>query len=96
MSRNEKVALEILNEIDRARSGTVSLDELEHNVWRLLEAADHDFPKTLAGRLEGFVQELRELERENLRFSGGGDPDPTRGADVVYNEVTGELGRFLG
>ena len=72
------------------------LDELEAQVWRLLESADEGFPVRLAGRLEDFVQELRALESENLRYAAGTDPDPRRGADELFNEVTGEIGRFLG
>ena len=96
MERNESIAIEILNEIDRARSGSQNLDELESKIWRLLERADDRFPRILAGRIEGMVNELRALRRENLSFSGGHEVDEDRGADLIYNEVTGALGRFLG
>jgi hypothetical protein len=95
MNSNAKVALEILDEIERARSGALPLEELESRVWRLLERTDPAFPRILAGRLEGFVQELRRLEEENVRLAAGRDPDPARGADQLYNEITGELGRYL-
>ncbi len=90
MGRNEEAVLEILNAIDRARSGSASLDELETNVWRLPESPN--LPPILGGRLENFVQELRHLRRENLAFA----VDPDRGADALFNEVTGALSRYLG
>jgi hypothetical protein len=95
MGRNNAIVLDILNEIDRARAGNLSLDELETAVWRHLERLDESFPRSLLGRLEDFVQELRALRRENIAFASGTDVDPDRGAEVVYNEVTGALGRIL-
>lgn len=96
MNRNEQVALEILNAIDRARAGNVNLDDLERSIWRLLEQVAPDFPRVLAGRVENLVDDVRRIQRENLSFAGGRDVDENRGADVAYNEITGALGRFLG
>lgn len=96
MSRNEQIALEILNEMERARSGALALDELETTLWRLLERTDLGFPSVLSGRVENFVQELRDLQRENRYFAQGRDVDENQGADAVFNEVTGAIGRYLG
>ena len=95
MNRNEQVAIEILNAIDRARAGNATLDDLERSIWRLLEQADSDFPRVLAGRVEGLVDEVRRIQRENQAYAAGNDVDENRGADVAFNEITGALGRFL-
>ena len=96
MGKNEKVALEILDEIDRARAGNLSLDELEHNLWRLLETTEPGFPNVLASRVENLVQELRDLHRENLAFARGAEVDEKQGSDTIYHEVTSAIGRFIG
>ncbi|RZA09616.1 MAG: hypothetical protein EOP11_01105 [Proteobacteria bacterium] len=95
MSRNEAIAVEMLNEIDRARSGSLKLDELEERLWRLLDAVDETFPNILAGRVENLVGELRELQRENIAFAGGRLVDENQGAEVIYNEVCAAIGRYV-
>jgi hypothetical protein len=95
VSRNQQVVLEILNAIDRCRSGNVTLDDLERSIWRLLEQADASFPRVLAGRVETLVDDIRRIQRENLAYAQGRDVDENRGAEVAYNEVTGALGRYL-
>jgi hypothetical protein len=96
VNQNEKVALEILDEIDRARSGSLTLDELEERIWRLLETADRDFPSILAGKAESLVQNIRDLQRENISFAGGREVDENHGVDAVYHEVSAALGRYVG
>lgn len=96
MSENEKLALEMLNEIDRARSFNLSMDDLEQRLWRLLDQVDEDFPKILAGKVENLVQEIRHLQNDNLRTAHGRDVDPNQGAEVIFNELTNALGRFAG
>jgi hypothetical protein len=93
---NEQIAVEILNVIERARSGNLALDELERTLWRLLERTDLAFPALLSGCVENLVQELRELQKENLYFNRGREVDENQGADAIFNEVTGALGRYLG
>jgi hypothetical protein len=96
MTRNQQLALEMLNEIDSARSGGQPLEQLEERLWRLLDATDAAFPPTVASRVEDLVQELRRNRRENLAFARPDEADEDRGAEALYNEVTGELHRFLG
>jgi hypothetical protein len=55
MNRSEKIALEMLDEIERARSGIIALDELEQKLWRLLDAADASFSPVIAGRVDDLV-----------------------------------------
>lgn len=95
MNRNHQVALEMLDEIDRARSGVIPLDELEQRLWRLLDSADAGFPPRVASRVEDLVLSLQRLQSENLSFHGH-DADENRGTEVLFNEVAGELSRFLG
>ena len=66
MPRNEQAVLDMLDEIDRARLGVLSLDELEEKLWRLLDQTDESFPPVLSGRVEDFVLELKRLQAENL------------------------------
>jgi hypothetical protein len=94
MSRNKEIAIQILEEIDRARSGNFPLEELEQKLWRLIESADEGFPLGISGRVEDMVLELQNLKRENL--SGEAEADENRGSEVIYNEVTGAIARYLG
>lgn len=95
MSQNQNIAIEMLDEIDRARSGSLPLDQLEYKLWRLLDAVGMDFPKSVAGRVENLVLEIQELQRENVNGAGGSAVDENRGVDDLYNEVTGEISRFI-
>jgi hypothetical protein len=94
--KNEAIVIEILNEIDRARASGAALDDLERAIWRQLERLDDSFPRMLAARVENLVQELRALRRDNARWAGGQDYNEDQGADALFNEVTGALGRYLG
>lgn len=94
MDKNRQLALEMLEEIDRARGGHLPLGELEEKLWRLLDATGPGFPLSVAGQVEDLVLGLKRLQEENLA-SHGRDADETRGAEVLFNEVAGELGRFL-
>jgi hypothetical protein len=96
VNRNEQVALEILDEIERARNGSLGLDELEQRIWRLVESADDDFPPILAGQAETLVDNIRELQRENRAFARGREIDENFGVDAIYHEVSAALGRFVG
>lgn len=96
MAQNQKIALEILDEIDRARAGNLTLDELEQRLWRLLESTERGFPEVLSSSVENLVQELRHLQRENIAFARGAEVDENRGADAIFHEVTSALGRYLG
>ena len=84
----------MLDEIDLARSGSISLEELEQKLWRLLDRADGNFPLSVAGRVEELVLKIRERQRENLSYSEN-DPDENRGIEVLFNEVCGSLNRIL-
>lgn len=92
----EKIVIEMLDEIDRARSGTLPLDELEQKLWRLLDAAGSDFPPVVASRVEDLVLELRRLQTENLRWGSHRDTDPDRGSEQIFNDVAAALHRVLG
>lgn len=94
--KNEKIALEILDEIDRARGGSLTLEELEQRIWRLLDQTGPDFPQILAGKAENLVQSIRDLQRENLSMGGSRQIDENRGVDAVYHEVSAALGRYVG
>ena len=96
MSRPQTVALEILDVLDQARSNNIPLDDLEQRLWRLLEEAGPQFPSILAGQVESLVPAIRELQRENIAFARGREVDENHGADALYHEVTGALGRYLG
>ncbi len=85
----------MLDEIDRARSGVLTLDELEQKLWRLLDVAGANFPPVLAGRVEDLVLELRRLKSENLSFGSHRDVDENRGAEVIFNDVAAALQRIL-
>lgn len=92
-SESQKVALEMLEQIERNRSGAFPLEALEEKLWRLLDRVGPGFPATLAGQIEEMVQNLRRLQQENRSF--GPDIDEDRGADVVYNEVINAISRYL-
>ena len=94
MEVNKKIALKMLDEIDLARSGSISLEELEQKLWRLLDRADGNFPLSVAGRVEELVLKIRERQRENLSYSEN-DPDENRGIEVLFNEVCVSLNRIL-
>lgn len=87
--------LQMLDEIDRARSGVISLDDLEQNLWRLLDAADESFSPVVAGQVEDLALELRRLQAENLASGSVRDVDENRGAETIFNYVAGELHRAL-
>jgi|GEM_PF-5111794 len=95
MNGSDKIVLEMLDEIDRARSGVLPLDELEQKLWRLLDAAGAAFPPTVAGRVEDLVLELRRLQAENLRWGNHRDTDPNRGSEQIFNDVAAALQRVL-
>lgn len=95
MDKNQRIALEMLDELDRAKAGVLTLDELEEKLWRLLDGTGPGFPLPVASRVEDLVLGLRRLQGENLAFHGE-DADENRGAEVLFNEVAGELSRFLG
>lgn len=84
----------MLDEIDRALSGALPLEELEERLWRLLDATDSAFPPGIAGSVEDLVLKLRRQREENL-FFGGHDADENRGTEDLYQEVTAALSRFL-
>ena len=86
---NEKLAIQMLEEIDRARSGTLSLDELETRLWRLLESTDQSFPLIVASQVEDLVRDLRERQNEN------GPADAARGLDQIFNAAAGALGELI-
>ena len=92
---NEKIAVEMLDEIDRARSGSLSLEDLEFRLWRLLEATDTSFPPVVAGRVEDMVLEIRDLQRANLSGPGASAVDENRGVDEIFNSVTSALGEAM-
>lgn len=94
--RNEQAVLDMLDEIDRARLGVLSLDELEEKLWRLLDQTDESFPPVLSGRVEDFVLELKRLQAENLATGARKDVDENRGFETVFQEVQNALSRFLG
>ena len=94
MDKNRKLALEMMDEIDRARAGVLALEELEEKLWRLLDATEPGFPPVVASRVEDLVLGLQRLQQENLAFHGH-DADENRGAEVLFNEVAGELSRYL-
>lgn len=96
MKANEKVALELLDEIERARSGNLPLEDLESRLWRVLETAGCDFPAILAGQVESLVPNIRDLQRENLAFAGGREVDENHGVDAIFHEVSAALGRYVG
>jgi hypothetical protein len=91
---NHKAALEMLDCIDRAQSGSLPLEELEEKLWRLLDSTTTEFPPGLSGRVEDLVLKLRRQQEENLAF-GGRDADENRGTEGLYQEVTTALSRFL-
>lgn len=90
--KNEKIAIEMLDEIDRARSGSLSLEDLEFRLWRLLEATDTEFPRIVAGQVEDLVLEIRQLQKNNSSFA---ETDPDRGVDEIYNAITSAIGSAL-
>jgi len=96
VKENERLALEMLDEIERCRTGSLSLDDLESRLWRLLESVGREFPPILAGQVESLVPNIRELQRENIAFAGGREVDENHGIDAVYHEVSAALGRYLG
>lgn len=91
--QNQMAVLDMLEEIERARSGRVDSDHLEERLWRLLDATGPGFPVGLAGQVEELVQSLRRQRNENRSFSN--DIDEDRGTDVIYNEVVNALSRYL-
>ena len=86
----------MLDEIDRARSGALTIEQLEEKLWRLLDETDLGFPVTVAGQVEELVQGLRRLRRENRALAQTDDADEDRGSEVLFNEVIGAISRFLG
>lgn len=96
MNNNQKIALEMLEQIDRARSGTMNLEQLEENLWRLLDAAGRDFPVVVAGKVDEMVQDLRRLRSENRAFSKTAEIDEDRGSEMIFNEIIASLSRILG
>lgn len=94
MTRNEQIAIEILDEIDRARSGSLKLDELETKLWRLLDATDEGFPHYIAGLVENLVVNIQQLQRENI-FWMSQPADENRGIETIFNEVTGAISQYL-
>lgn len=85
----------MLDEIDRARSGVLALDELEEKLWRLLDQTDEAFPPILSGRVEDFVLELKRLQAENLATGARRDVDENRGFELIFQEVQSALSRYL-
>jgi hypothetical protein len=92
---NEKIAVQMLDEIDRARSGSLGLEELEYRLWRLLEATDETFPRIVAGQVEDLVLEIRQLQKSNTSGPGGSEADENRGIDDIYNAITGAIGAAI-
>lgn len=92
---NEKIAVQMLDEIDRARSGSLPLEELEYRLWRLLEAADETFPRIVAGQVEDLVLEIRHLQKANTSGPGGNEADENRGIDDIYNAITSAIGAAI-
>lgn len=94
-NENQKIVLEMLDEIERTRSGNRTIEELEEKLWRLLDATGPDFPVTLAGQVDELAHNLRRLRSENRAFAHPTDVDEDYGADAIYNEVVNALSRFL-
>lgn len=92
---NEKIAVQMLDEIDRARSGSLGLEELEFRLWRLLEAVDGTFPRIVAGQVEDLVLEIRQLQKANSSGPGGDEADENRGIDDIYNAITSAIGAAI-
>jgi hypothetical protein len=84
--------VQMLDEIDRARSGSLGLEELEYRLWRLLEATDETFPRIVAGQIEDLVLEIRQLQKANTEGPGGCEADENRGIEEIYNSITGAIG----
>lgn len=95
MIKVQEIISAMLAEIERGRSGEISLEELEERLWRLLDRAGTSFPPILAGQVEEFVLELKKLRGQNRALGAGSDFDEDRGFDQVYNEVIGSLSRLL-
>lgn len=95
MDHNQKLALDMLDEIEHARSGSIGLDELEEKLWRLLDATDEGFSPIVAGKVEDMVLALKRLQAANLASGAARDVDENRGAEDVFHEVTGALNRLL-
>lgn len=85
----------MLEQIDQCRSNQISLDEFEEKLWRLLDQVDERFPLTLTSKVEDLVLELKRQRSRNLSSAAGSAPDEDLGTDVIYNDVIGELSRFL-
>ena len=96
MNNNQKIALEMLEQIDRARTGALTIDQLEENLWRLLDAGGAAFPVVVAGQVDEMVQDLRRLRSENRAFAKQGEIDEDRGSEVIFNEIIASLSRILG
>lgn len=95
MKRNQEIALQMLDEIDQARTGSLPLDVLEERLWRLLDATEHGFSPIVAGKVDELVLDLRRLQRVNLASGAARDVDENRGAEGIFLEVTGALNRIL-
>ncbi|MGZ3694522.1 MAG: hypothetical protein ACXWQO_10105 [Bdellovibrionota bacterium] len=95
LSKNQKIVLEMLDEIERTRSGMRTIEELEEKLWRLLDGTDLSFPVTVASQVEELVQGLRRLRVENRAFANSDDVDEDRGTETLYNEVVGALSKLL-
>jgi len=89
---NEQIAVQMLDEIDRARSGSLPLEDLEYRLWRLLDAVDESFPRIVAGQVEDLVLEIRQRQKENTQGPGGSQIDEDRGIDEIYNAITSAIG----
>jgi hypothetical protein len=94
-SQNQLAVLDMIEQIERARSGMVDSDKLEEKLWRLLDSTGLGFPPTLAGQVDELVQSLRRLRNENRAFAHSTEVDENRGADGIYNEVVNALSRYL-
>jgi hypothetical protein len=95
MDTNQKIAIEMLEEIDRARSGQRQLEELEERLWRLLDGTDEGFPPVLAGKVEDLVLDLKRLRQRNLSFGPSHTVDEDRGSEDIYNDIIGAISRYL-
>jgi len=95
MNRNQEIAVEMLDEIDRARSGSLSLSDLEYKLWRLLDGTQEGFPKTVAARVEDLVLEIQQKKNENIHGAGGAAADENLGVDAIYNEVASAIAGFI-
>ncbi|WGS20914.1 MULTISPECIES: hypothetical protein [unclassified Bradyrhizobium] len=99
MDSNRRVAAEILESVLNAKSGKLSLSELEKQILARLPAVDSTFPKATRQLLDHLVPNVLRTQNENgavaLNTPHQFDFDENQGVDALFDTAANALRTYL-